>query len=133
MPRSVRACPSACSSMWALAAASSTTLAGLGPRASCSRRNCCARWRRSAGFERIEGVVSRDLRARCVKSPWRAYLDLYFRVTEKRGSNKVLDTLKKEYRGTSTAYRGQHKAQRGMGVLVGVDIENFMRSAEAFD
>jgi hypothetical protein len=45
----------------------------------------------------------------------------------------VLDTLKKEYRGTSTAQRGQHKAQRGMGVLVGVDIENFMRSAEAFD
>src|SRR5262249_23223216 len=67
-----------------------------------------------------------------VKSPWRAYLDLYFRVTEKRGSNKVFDALKKEYRGTSTAHRGQHKAQRGMGVLVGVDIENFMRSAEAF-
>ena len=26
-----------------------------------------------------------------VKSPWRAYLDLDFRVTEKRRSNKVLD------------------------------------------
>src|SRR6516165_4747778 len=41
-----------------------------------------------------------------------------FPVTEKRRSNKVLDTLKKEYRRTSTAHRGQHKAQRGVGVFV---------------
>src|SRR5499433_2630443 len=50
MPRSPRACSSACSSTWALAAASSTALACLAPRASCSRRNCCARWRRSVDF-----------------------------------------------------------------------------------
>src|SRR6516164_1621721 len=28
---------------------------------------------------------------------WRAYLDLDFRVTEKRRPNKLFDTLKKEY------------------------------------
>ena len=44
----------------------------------------------------------------------------------------MLDTLKQEYRRTSTAHRGQHKAQRGMGVFVGVDIENFMRSSKTF-
>jgi hypothetical protein len=44
----------------------------------------------------------------------------------------VLDTLKKEYRGTSTAHRGQHKAQRGVGVFVVVDIENFLSSAQTF-
>jgi hypothetical protein len=66
------------------------------------------------------------------KSPWRAYLDLDFRVTEKRRSNKVLDTLKKEYRRTSTAHRGQHKTQRGVGVFVMVDIENFLRSSKTF-
>src|SRR5258708_37809675 len=48
----------------------------------------------------------------------RTYLDLDFRVTEKRRSNKVLDTLKKEYRRTSTAHRGQHKAQRGVRMFV---------------
>src|ERR1700730_1278750 len=67
-----------------------------------------------------------------VKSPWRAYLDLDFRVTENRRSNKVLDTLKKEYRRTSTAHRGQHKTQRGVGVLVVVDIKNFLRSSKTF-
>jgi NAD-dependent dihydropyrimidine dehydrogenase PreA subunit len=66
------------------------------------------------------------------KSPWRAYLDLDFRVTKKRRSNKVLDTLKKEYRRTSTAHRGQHKTQRGVGVFVTVDIENFLRSSKTF-
>src|SRR5712672_2299207 len=66
------------------------------------------------------------------KSPWRAYLDLDFRVTEKRRSNKVLDTLKKEYRRTSTAHRGQHKTQRGVGVFVVVDIEKFLRFAKSF-
>src|SRR5437879_13311283 len=66
------------------------------------------------------------------KSPWRAYLDLDFRVTEERRSNKVLDTLKKEYRRTSTAHRGQHKTQRGEGVFVVVDIENFLRSSKTF-
>ena len=59
-------------------------------------------------------------------------LDLDFRVTEKRRSNKVLDTLKKEYRRTSTAHRGQHKTQRGVGVFVVVNIENFLRSSKTF-
>ena len=59
-------------------------------------------------------------------------MDLDFRVTEKRRSNKVLDTLKKEYRRTSTAHRGQHKTQRGVGVFVGVDIENFLRPSKTF-
>src|SRR3984893_14410495 len=63
---------------------------------------------------------------------WRAYLDLDFRVTKKRRSNKVLDTLKKEYRRTSTAHRGQHKTQRGVGVIVVVDIANFLRSSNTF-
>jgi len=71
-------------------------------------------------------------RTTSVKSPWRAYLDLDFRVTEKRRSNKVLDTLKKEYRRTSTSHRGQHKTQRGVGVFVVVDIENFLRSSKTF-
>ena len=71
-------------------------------------------------------------RTTSVKSPWRAYLDLDFRVTEKRRSNKVLDTLKKEYRGTSTAYRGQHKTRRGVGVFVVVDLKNFFRSPKTF-
>src|SRR6266498_1371736 len=66
------------------------------------------------------------------KSPWRAYLDLDFRVTEERRSNKVLDTLKKEDRRTSTAHRGQHKTQRGMAVFIVVDIENFLRSSKTF-
>jgi hypothetical protein len=44
----------------------------------------------------------------------------------------VLDTLKKEYRRTSTAHRGQHKTQRGVGVFVVVDIENFLRSPKTF-
>jgi hypothetical protein len=61
-----------------------------------------------------------------------AYLDLDFRVTEKRRSDKVLDTLKKEYRRTSTAHRGQHKTQRGVGVFVVVDIDNFLRSSKTF-
>ena len=55
-----------------------------------------------------------------------------FPVTEKRRSNKVLDTLKKEYRRTSTAHRGQHKTQRGVGVFIVVDIENFLRSSKTF-
>jgi hypothetical protein len=59
-------------------------------------------------------------------------LDLDFRVTEKRRSNKVLDTLKKEYRRMSTAHRGQHKTQRGVGVFVVVDIENVLRSSKTF-
>jgi len=41
------------------------------------------------------------------------------------GSNKVLDTLKKEYRRTNIAHRRQHKTQRGMGVLVVVDVYDF--------
>jgi hypothetical protein len=44
----------------------------------------------------------------------------------------VLDTLKKEYRRTSTAHRGQHKTQRGVGVLIVIDIENFLRSSKSF-
>jgi hypothetical protein len=67
-----------------------------------------------------------------VKSPWRAYLDLDFRVTENRRSNKGLDTLKQEYRRTGTPHRGQHKTQRGVGVFVVVDIENFLSSAKTF-
>src|SRR5262249_35825212 len=61
MPRSPRACPSACSSMWALAAASSTTLAGLGPRASCSRRKRCARWRGAGGVRCFTRPLARRL------------------------------------------------------------------------
>ena len=66
------------------------------------------------------------------KPPWRAHLDLDFRITENRRSNKLLDTLEKEYCRTSTAHRGQYKAQRGMGVLVVVDIENFLRASKTF-
>jgi hypothetical protein len=44
----------------------------------------------------------------------------------------VLNTLKKKYRRTSTAHRGQHKTQRGVGVFVEVDIENFLRSSKTF-
>src|SRR5438105_11260435 len=71
-------------------------------------------------------------RTTSAKSPRRAHLDLDLRVTEKRRANKVLDTLKKEYRRTGTAHRGQHKAQRGVGVFVVVDIENFLRSPKTF-
>src|SRR5262249_57382659 len=67
-----------------------------------------------------------------VKSPWRAYLDLDFRVTENRRSHKGLDTLKQEYRRTGTPHRVQHKAQRGVGVFVVLDIENFLSSAKTF-
>jgi hypothetical protein len=52
--------------------------------------------------------------------------------SEKRRSNKVLDTFKKEYRRTSTAHRGEHKTERGVGVFVVVGIENFLRSSKAF-
>jgi len=38
-----------------------------------------------------------------VKSPGRAYLNLDCRITEKRRSNKLLDTFEKEYRRPSTA------------------------------
>src|SRR6266508_4310860 len=55
-----------------------------------------------------------------------------FRITEERRSNKVLDTLKKEDRRTSTAHRGQHQAQRGVAVFIVVDIENFLRSSKTF-
>ena len=74
--------------------------------------------------------MCRNHRSRC--RAWRAYLDLDFRVTEKRRFNKLLDTLKKEYRRRSTAHRGQHKTQRGVGVFVVVDIENFLRSSKTF-
>src|SRR5262245_47560293 len=67
-----------------------------------------------------------------VKSPWRAYLDLDFRVTENRRSDKVLDTLKQKYRRMGAPHRGQHKTQRGVGVFVVVDIENFLSSAKTF-
>src|SRR5262249_6137824 len=40
-----------------LAAASSTTLAGLGPRASCSRRKRCARWRGAGGVDVLRGPL----------------------------------------------------------------------------
>src|SRR6516164_2619889 len=56
-------------------------------------------------------------------------IPLDLRITKKRRSNKVLDTLKKEYCRTSIAHRGQHKTQRGAGVFVAVDIENFSRSS----
>jgi len=46
MPRSARACPSACGSTCARTAASSTSVARLGPWASVSFRKRCARWRR---------------------------------------------------------------------------------------
>src|SRR5215467_9279374 len=53
-----------------------------------------------------------------VKSPWRAYLDLDFRVTENRRSDKVLDTLKQKYRRMGAPHRGQHM--------------NFLSSAKTF-
>ena len=42
----------------------------------------------------------------------------------------MLDTLKKEYRRTRIAHRRQHETQRGMGVFVGVDVEDFLRSSK---
>src|ERR1700738_4708566 len=89
----------------------------------------------SVAPERVRPQVEpyrQQCRTTSVKSPWRAYLDLDFRVTEKRRSNKVLDTLKKQYRGTSTAHRGQHKTQRGVGVFVVVDLKNFFPPHKTF-
>src|SRR3989442_7276038 len=98
-------------------------------------RKGCREVSQSVAPQRVRPQIEayrQQCRTTSAKSPWRAYLDLDFRVTEKRRSNKVLDTLKKEYRRTSTAYRGQHKTQRGVGVLVVVDIENFLRSSKTF-
>src|SRR6476620_8903748 len=98
-------------------------------------RKRCREVSQSVAPQRVRPQVEpyrKQRRTTSAKSPWRAYLDLDFRVTEKRRSNKVLDILKKEYRRTSTAHRGQHKTQRGVGVFVVVDIENFLRSSKTF-
>src|SRR4030095_1689209 len=98
-------------------------------------RKGCREVSQSVAPQRVRPQVEpycQQCRTTSAKSPWRAYLDLDFRVTEERRSNKVLDTLKKEERGTSTAHRGQHKTQRGMAVFVVVDIENFLRSSKTF-
>src|SRR3954471_3386685 len=98
-------------------------------------RKGCREVSQSVAPQRVRPQVEpyrQQCRTTSVKSPWRAYLDLDFRVTEKRRSNKVLDTLKKEYRRTSTAHRWQHQAQRGVGVFIEVDIENFSRSPKTF-
>src|SRR6266571_7321894 len=98
-------------------------------------RKGCREVSQSVAPERVRPQVEpycQQCRTTSVESPWRANLDLDFRVTEKRRSNKVLDTLKKEYRRPSTAYRGQHETQRGAGVFVVVDINNFLRSTETF-
>src|SRR5262249_20855376 len=99
-------------------------------------RKGCREVSQSVAPQRVRPQVEpyrQQCRTTSAKSPWRAYLDLDFRVTEKRRSNKVLDTLEKEYRRTSTAHWGQHKAQRGVGVFVVVDIENFLRSSKTLD
>src|SRR5262245_38712141 len=57
--------------MWALAAASSTALAGLGPWASASLRKRCARWRRS-GFAGVDVALRASLRA-CLSACLRAF------------------------------------------------------------
>src|SRR5262249_56694443 len=78
-------------------------------------RKGCREVSQSVAPQRVRPQVEpyrQQCRTTSAKAPWRAYLDLDFRVTEKRRSNKVLDTLKKEYRRTSTAHRGQHKAAR---------------------
>src|SRR5437762_14051053 len=56
----------------------------------------CREVSQSVAPQRIRPQVEpyrQHCRTTSVKSPWRAYLDLDFRVTEKRRSNKVLDTL----------------------------------------
>src|SRR6516162_9920051 len=77
-------------------------------------RKGCREVSQSVAPQRVRPQVEPD-RQQCrttrVKSPWRAYLDLDFRVTEKRRPNKLFDTLKKEYCRTSAANRGQHKTQ----------------------
>jgi hypothetical protein len=90
------------------------------------RKGCCE-VSQSIAPQRVRSQVEpyrQQCRTTSAKSSWRAYLELDFRVTEKRRSNKVLDTLKQEYRRTSTAHRGQHKTQRGVGVFIVVGIEN---------
>src|SRR6516164_1458490 len=98
-------------------------------------RKGCREVSQSVAPQRVRPQVEpyrQQCRTTSVKSPWRAYLDLDFRVTEKRRSNKVLDTLKKEYRRTSTAHRRQPKEQRGVTVFVVVNIEISSRSSKTF-
>src|SRR6266516_3020625 len=97
------------------------------------RKGCCE-VSQSIAPQRVRSQVEpyrQQCRTTSAKSSWRAYLELDFRVTERR-SNKVLDTLKQEYRRTSTAHRGQHKTQRGVGVFIVVGIENSLRSSKTF-
>src|SRR5207302_9617091 len=59
-------------------------------------RKGCREVSQSVAPQRVRPQVEpyrQQCRTTSVKSPWRAYLDLDFRVTEKRRSNKVLDTL----------------------------------------
>src|SRR6266498_1468530 len=77
-------------------------------------RKGCREVSQSVAPQRVRPQVEpyrQQCRTTSAKSPWRAYLDLDFRVTEKRRSNKVLDTLKKEYRRTNTANRGQRSEE----------------------
>src|SRR5437763_13925852 len=71
-------------------------------------RKGCREVSQSVAPQRVRPQVEpyrQQCRPASVKPPWRAYLDLNFRVTDKRRSNKVLDTLYKEYRRSSTAHR----------------------------
>src|SRR5499427_5967880 len=59
-------------------------------------RKGCREVSQSVAPQRVRPQVEpyrQQCRTTSVKSPWRAYLDLDVRVTEKRRSNKVLDTL----------------------------------------
>src|SRR5262245_49181636 len=59
-------------------------------------REGCRDVSQSVAPQRVRSQVEpyrQQCRTTSVKSPWRAYLELDFRVTEKRRSNKVLDTL----------------------------------------
>src|SRR6266700_3227431 len=93
----------------------------------------CCEVSQSIAPQRVRPQVEsyrQQCRTTSIESPWRAYLDLDFRVTEKRRSNEVLDALKEEYRRTSTAHRWQHETQRGTGVFVVVDVEDFLRPSK---
>ncbi len=96
------------------------------------RKGCCE-ISQNVTPQRVRPQVEpyrQQCRTTSIESPWRAYLDLDFRITEKCRSNKVLDTLKKQHRRTSIAQRRQHKTQRGTRMFVVVDVEDFLRSSK---
>src|SRR5262245_1590702 len=71
-PSSARAWSSACGSTWALEAAASTVVTGLGPPASASLRKRCARSRRSGGLGGVD--FSRAPLRACLRASLRASL-----------------------------------------------------------